>query len=140
MPYLKLLIHTLRYLKLKQLFYQIFYRLIKPRLKKLPKPELRGVMTAWDGNSFLQPATENGKTFTFLGEIGDLSMGWNNPTYSKLWLYNLHYQDDLNAIGAENRQALGRQLIEDWISGNPPLNGNGWEPYCLSLRIVNWVK
>jgi len=140
MPLLKLLIHTLRYLKLKQLFYQIFYRVRKPRLKKLPEPELRGAMTAWVGASFLQPATKNGKTFAFLSEIGDLSRGWNDPSYSKLWLYNLHYQDDLNAIGAENRQALGRQLIEDWILGNSPLNGNGWEPYCLSLRIVNWVK
>ncbi|GAB1261936.1 heparinase II/III family protein [Aurantivibrio plasticivorans] len=35
---------------------------------------------------------------------------------------------------------LCRYLIERWISENPPFTGNGWEPYCLSLRVVNWVK
>src|SRR5690606_9360255 len=32
------------------------------------------------------------------------------------------------------------EIINVWIAGNPPMTGNGWEPYCLSLRIVNWVK
>ncbi len=31
-----LLLHTLRYLKLKQLAYQVFYRVRKPRLRTLP--------------------------------------------------------------------------------------------------------
>lgn len=32
------------------------------------------------------------------------------------------------------------ELIHNWIENNPPLKGNGWEPYPTSLRIVNWVK
>jgi uncharacterized heparinase superfamily protein len=31
-------------------------------------------------------------------------------------------------------------LIEEWIEANGPDGGNGWEPYPLSLRIVNWIK
>ncbi len=31
-------------------------------------------------------------------------------------------------------------LIQRWIDDNPPLAGNGWEPYPLSLRLVNLVK
>lgn len=27
-----------------------------------------------------------------------------------------------------------------WIAENPPAVGNGWEPYPLSLRLVNWIK
>ena len=27
-----------------------------------------------------------------------------------------------------------------WIAENPAPHGNGWEPYPLSLRIVNWIK
>lgn len=140
MKLLLLLLHTLRYLKIKQLVYRVYYRLRKPRLKNLPEPKLRGALSVWQGAAFLSPATTDGQVFTILGETGDLTRGWNNPDFSKLWLYNLHYQDDLNAAGASDRKALCQQLVENWITANPPLQGNGWEPYCLSLRIVNWVK
>jgi hypothetical protein len=30
---------------------------------------------------------------------------WNDPAQEKLWLYNLHYFDDLNALGAADRVA-----------------------------------
>ena len=31
-------------------------------------------------------------------------------------------------------------LLDQWITQNPPGRGTGWEPYPLSLRIVNAVK
>ena len=31
-------------------------------------------------------------------------------------------------------------LIESWMRENPPGSGAAWEPYPLSLRIVNWIK
>src|SRR5690606_28107918 len=33
-----------------------------------------------------------------------------------------------------------QQLIDSWIAGNPATAGDGWEPYPLSLRVVNWIK
>src|SRR5207245_9148285 len=30
--------------------------------------------------------------------------------------------------------------ITRWITEYPAPHGNGWEPYPLSLRIVNWIK
>ena len=79
---------------------------------------------------------------TFLGEAGNLEnlLIWNDPNRSKLWLYNLHYLDELNSIDADMRCDVINNLIERWTSENPPCNGNGWEPYPLSLRIVNLVK
>ncbi|HPA06712.1 MAG TPA: heparinase II/III family protein, partial [Candidatus Hydrogenedentes bacterium] len=65
---------------------------------------------------------------------------WNNPAWEKLWLYNLHYFDDLNAEGGAARSDWHRALITRWVAENPVGKGNGWEPYPLSLRIVNWVK
>nr|AIA14495.1 Unknown Function [uncultured bacterium] len=65
---------------------------------------------------------------------------WNAAGVDKLWLYNLHYFDDLNAADAGARSAWHRASIEKWIAENPPDTGNGWEPYTLSLRIVNWIK
>ncbi len=140
MKRLELLFHTVRYLQIRQLGYQVYYRLCKPRVRKLPVPVLRGELDTWPGEAYLEPATSNGQTFTFLGQTARFEGNWNDPAVPKLWLYNLHYQDDLNARGAEFRIDLCKHMVDAWIEGNPPLAGNGWEPYCLSLRIVNWVK
>jgi uncharacterized heparinase superfamily protein len=64
---------------------------------------------------------------------------WNNPEWEKLWLYNLHYFDDLRAEGWESRVGWHKELIERWIKENPPFSGNAWEPYTISRRLVNWV-
>jgi uncharacterized heparinase superfamily protein len=66
--------------------------------------------------------------------------GWNDGEKEKLWLYNLHYFDDLVAADAPTRRDLHHDLISRWVAENPPGQGNGWEPYPISLRIVNWVK
>ena len=83
-----------------------------------------------------------GSAFRFLNRTHSLPTlgGWNNAALEKLWLYNLHYFDDLNAKEASARADWHRSLIERWISENPPAVGNGWEPYPTSLRIVNWIK
>ena len=57
-----------------------------------------------------------------------------------LWLYNLHYFDDLNSEDAKERTYVHRNLLGRWIGENPPAEGVGWEPYPCSLRIVNWIK
>lgn len=66
--------------------------------------------------------------------------GWNEQKLGKLWLYNLHYFDDLNGQEADTRFLWHHALINRWIKENPPCAGNGWEPYPTSLRIVNWIK
>lgn len=65
---------------------------------------------------------------------------WNHSGWDRLWLYNLHYFDDLNAENANARALWHRALIGRWISENPPGYGAGWEPYPVSVRIVNWIK
>ncbi len=70
--------------------------------------------------------------------------GWNAPGVAKLWLYNLHYFDWINSVGPTSAAvsfdttALG--WVQRWIDENPPPFGNGWEPYPVSQRIVNWIK
>lgn len=65
---------------------------------------------------------------------------WNDLSLNKLWLYNLHYFDDLNAIDSEQRREWHYEYISKWVEHNPPGEGNGWESYTVSLRIVNWIK
>ena len=80
--------------------------------------------------------------FRFLNDERKLAfpVAWNALDLDKLWLYSLHYFDDLNAIDAGDRRVWHEALIQRWIVENPPAGGNGWEPYPLSLRIVNWIK
>ena len=58
----------------------------------------------------------------------------------KLWRYNLHYFDDLNAFDADSRKHWHTDLLLRWVRENPPGAGTAWEPYPTSLRIVNWIK
>lgn len=67
-------------------------------------------------------------------------MGWDGPPMERLWRYNQHYFDDLNAFGAEKRRAWHLELMRRWIKENPPAKAVGWEPYPTALRIVNWIK
>ncbi|WP_281630283.1 alginate lyase family protein [Vibrio sp. St2] len=93
----------------------------------------------WKDKELIKSSYISKDKYRFLnleGEVGS----WNDADKSKLWLYNLHYFDDLNAIGSSNRRDTCVSLISSWIKENPPLSGNGWEPYPLSLRIVNWIK
>jgi uncharacterized heparinase superfamily protein len=79
--------------------------------------------------------------FEMLNETRRVPEGdWSAPGVSDLWRYNLHYFDDLNAEGAESRRPWHEQAIENWVRANPPVAGEGWEPYPTSLRVVNWIK
>jgi uncharacterized heparinase superfamily protein len=80
--------------------------------------------------------------FHFLNVVADVkdAKGWNAQDRSQLWLYNLHYFDYLLESNAERQSAYLTQFIQRWILENPPYCGNGWLPYPLSLRIVNWIK
>lgn len=80
--------------------------------------------------------------FRFIGQQHTLQQAsdWNHPQWPKLWLYNAHYFDDLVADDAARRSQWHRALLQRWIAENPPAAGNGWEPYPISLRAVNWIK
>ena len=78
-------------------------------------------------------------SFKFLNKEFTLKVSedWNAKNQDKLWLYNLHYFDDLNAVNSEQRVIWHSSLIQKWINDNTLGFGNGWEPYPSSLRIVN---
>jgi uncharacterized heparinase superfamily protein len=65
---------------------------------------------------------------------------WEPSDATQLWVYNLHYFDDLNALDSPARQKWHERLLERWAIEVPSGQGAGWEPYPLSRRIVNSVK
>lgn len=66
--------------------------------------------------------------------------GWDGAHAVRLVVYHLHYFDELASSDAGLRRELQAELIERWLEAHPPAGGAAWEPYVLSLRIVNWVR
>ncbi len=139
---IKRLFHTLRYLKPVQIYGRFLFRLYKPRPDLRPRSEIRPAAGTWCEPAHREPSLLGPSLFRFLNVEREIlkPVDWNDARLDKLWLYNLHYFDDLNARGAEGRESWHTDLIEKWIDENPPGQGNGWEPYPLSLRITNWIK
>lgn len=133
--------HTLKYLKFEQFWFRIFYRLKKINVKPIIA-QSSAYSWCWSGPAIYKQSMFIDEKVKFLSLEGKVKSAecWNNPSMEKLWLYNLHYFDDLNSIDFITRQQLHFEFINQWIDNNPACYGNGWEPYPLSLRLVNWVK
>lgn len=134
--------HTIRHLRLAQIFGRLRFRLHRPQPNLQVPPPRRKAVGAWVTPCEHRQSMVAEDVFVFLNESRSVTTraAWNDPVAEKLWLYNLHYFDDLNADGAVTRREWHMRLIERWIEENPPGCGNGWEPYPSSLRIVNWIK
>jgi uncharacterized heparinase superfamily protein len=72
---------------------------------------------------------------------------WHSPRQSQLWRYHLHYFDYVRdlliwAASGERSDAYStfRRLADSWITRNQSLEGDGWQPYTISLRLVNWLN
>lgn len=128
--------HTLRYLKSVQIWGRVLFRLHRPKPDLRPAPERRISDGVWLTPAVRRSSMLSPTRFRFLNAEHEIP----SPALPKLWLYNLHYFDDLNAEKAASRTAWHQDLIARWVAENPPGAGTGWEPYPLSLRIVNWVK
>jgi len=89
-------------------------------------------------------------TFHFLNcshTFPDGQVDWHSSAVNQLWRYQLHYfgfVPDLllytEASGSDTGYRLFKGLVRSWIQSNPPLQGGGWHPYTISLRIVNWIQ
>lgn len=135
--------HTLRHLKPVQFYGRLWFKLRQAKVDALVKPpSLRERIGQWQPPVAHKPTMLGTCSFKFLNVVHDLptEVGWNDTALEKLWLYNLHYFEDLNAEGNQDRAAWHLALMQRWVAENPPTSGNGWEPYPTSLRIVNWVK
>lgn len=133
--------HTLRYLKFKQLYYRLERRYKHPKVNKLSSSR-DTVAGNWVSQELYNKKLISHEVACILNQSADIisPQSWNDDRYAKLWLYNLHYFDDLNAVGRMDRLELQKHFIDRWVNENPASVGNGWEPYPISLRVVNWIK
>ena len=134
--------NTLRYLKFSQIVVRVGRKFRRVKIDLSPADVPRRHSGVWIEPAKRTQRITGEQSFCFLNKSNDLVSvdDWNNRDWSKLWLYNLHYFDDLTAIDANQRVSWHQALICRWINENPSGEGNGWEPYPSSLRIVNWIK
>jgi uncharacterized heparinase superfamily protein len=143
---------TLRHLRWSQLGYLALKRVLvgsKSPAKMRSQVGLCDVPGRWRFLEWRPEASRqmlSTREFTFLNQTvpSNGSIPWNDRRYDKLWLYHLNYFDYLN-VGF--RLPADKALLDaagdialDWCRQNTQGKGVGWEPYPLSLRIVNWLK
>ena len=139
--HLRLYWETVRHLRPVQVWGRLWFRAVRPRPDTRPAPPLRAHHGRWAFPARRRQSQTGPDEFRFLNETRALSRhGWDDAAVPKLWRYNLHYFDDLNAEGAQERRDWHEAAMARWIEENPPGKGTGWEPYPTSLRIVNWIK
>lgn len=132
--------HTIKYLKVKQIFWRFVY--LFPPLFLTKRSTFPATILIQFKCLPSAGITSDYEKFNFLNEEHLLSdIGWENELISKLWLYNLHYFDFLNQEDdSPETLQLQEKIIDKWIDENPFGKGTGWESYPLSLRIINWIK
>src|SRR5690606_18814492 len=98
------------------------FRLSRPKPDLRPAPPLRLIDSGgWVRPARRRPSMTGPDEFCFLNETHRLAKcGWDDPDLAKLWRYNLHYFDDLNAEDAPVRVEWHRQIQQQWIEANPP--------------------
>jgi len=155
---LALLLRTVRHLRLTQLTRRVVRmgRVRRWLLLHTPAPAVDGAIrnpafrSGWSnviGRIDLARARDIvALRFELLSTVRDRP-SWDQADVSQLWRFHLHYFDYAAALVAlaaagEREVAFGafRRLVLSWIDGNRVLKGDGWHPYTVSLRIVNWCE
>lgn len=85
--------------------------------------------------------------FTLLNHTEHLPQpDWQRRYVGHLWNYQFHYFDyavwcarQWTEQGDARYWQRCQRLIEDWMAKTRPGQGDGWDAYPTSLRIVNWL-
>ena len=142
MKKLLLLFHTLKYLRWPQFYFRLYRKIHKPAVTEVFSGTLAPRSKEWVNCPLYNEKLTTDFLATFLSHSKELQLpaDWNDESHSKLWVYNLHYFEDLIADNAQEKQAFHLDFLNKWIEQNPVGKGNGWEPYPISLRIPNVLK
>lgn len=136
-----LFLHTIKHLRFKQIYYQLYYlirnKFFKVNYGKKLKKEIQPL--SWNDSFHYPNSFAKNNEFTFLNLTYQFEncIEWNYDFFGKLWTYNLNYFDYLN----QNNMTVddGLKLIQNYIK-NDALLKDGKEPYPISLRGINWIK
>jgi uncharacterized heparinase superfamily protein len=150
--------------RLRQILRRNWNRLTRQKVKLTFSPRLSSNLPLWLGPTLedaLLPQQVDFKAaiargaavasglFTFLSQTVRYPSepDWDESTVPRLWRFELHsfsYLADLFVWSADGHRAEAfrtfRSLAESWIRRNERLQGDGWHPYTVSLRVANWCQ
>lgn len=140
-----LYLRTAKHIPLSQLWYFVWRRIL-PQNRLAAAPVEAG--TRIPAHFFqlakplraVKPCLHDGR-FEFLSQTSSFGIDkidWRAQEYPKLWRYHLHYFDWLKDAEPDDHWAA--HSIYSWIIHNPAGCSDAWEPYPVSLRLVNWIK
>ncbi len=138
-----LLYNTIKYLKLKQVYYRLYY-IVKSKIRnffniKYPLSESSTSNHLVLSSSIIYKKSYRSGEFTFLNKtyVFKDKIDWNFIEYGTLWTYNLCYFDYLNQRNLE--QNIGLELVNNFIDNINNIK-DGMDPFPISLRGINWIK
>ncbi|OQK66534.1 Heparinase II/III-like protein [Vibrio vulnificus] len=130
-----LYLYTLKFLKFKQVFYRLKRKL---PIENFSIGDSSYLFKHHDLNFYMVSINQKvyNDKFNLLNEerIVDMST-WNAPA-SHLWLFNLHYFDYIHDLDDE----IALSYISSWLDAVEYHKHVSYEPYVISLRLVNWIK
>ena len=146
---------TVMHLRPRQIWTRVARRVISPRTRSGPAPDRRAPSAALarpiareDG--WLTPT--RARLLNIEREFTD-GVDWRPSDVSRLWTYTLSYFQDLPQCAARGDARPGGEgrvgplsagqaasLVDSWIDANPPGTPDTWDPYPISIRVVNWIK
>lgn len=132
-------VRTAKYLKGAQLLARLKMQIWRRKPDAGVALSVRAWTHAWSPGLEKPQSFLGGRQFCFLRRDSEIPDSWAPAGLSLLWLYNLHYFDYLNRGGGASPED-GLELISKWIEANLPGAPVAWDPYPISLRIVNWVR
>ena len=137
-----LLFNTIKYLKFSQIYYRIINKFKRNSTNYSKQKKSINRTVSWVHLLLHKEKINSQLEANFLNLSKKLCLpnDWNNQDLSKLWLYNLHYFEDLLSNNADSKKLLHIDLLYKWVKQNHIGHGNGWEPYPISLRVVNILK
>lgn len=144
---INLYFNTLKHLRPTQLYHQVYYRLFtKSSVSKSEKSfkvteNLEFTNGADAYTTFFSPRRFGflnlEKSFDESSSSPQHKIDWNFSEYGKLWTYNLNYFEFLHQSNLSKEEGL--ELINEFCASKDT-HQDGYEPYPISLRGVNWVK
>lgn len=139
----KLYAYTIIDLRLIQIFYRFKFSFRLRAVDNLSGVELKcreiqPLVAPWNGDHLSAH-----QTFCIFNRHYSLfDIGWSNTTVNveKLWRYHQNYFNFINFRHDRQYSAWCANLILDWVDCNHKPSALTWDPYPISIRVVNWIR
>jgi uncharacterized heparinase superfamily protein len=143
---------TLRYLRFSQIVYLALHRTLrKNEINRWPAVPVRiraqgGLrhMAEWQPELARQVIRAGGLRFVESGAEGTDNAPWYLNEVSRRQIFHANYCDflnvDLTSVAETDLLQRAIRIAVSWCDQNSSGREFAWQPFSLSLRIVNWLK